>query len=137
MVMRPAGVPFPNCQSCLLAAHFCLPARIVHPPPSPPPFFDIGQIFLPSLSEVAPPQLGRTQQLLASSLSCCPRPHTGDAPGIQSCTCSSHSESQTCPADYFSSAVRGKKYISFCPTFIFLVGGQYLCACSSIQPYPR
>ena len=33
MVMRPAGVPFPNCQSWLQPfQHFCLPARIVHPP---------------------------------------------------------------------------------------------------------
>ena len=61
MVMRPAGVPFPNCQSCLLAAHFCLPARIVHPPTAlTSPFLDIGQIFPHSVG-----QLGRWPPLLS------------------------------------------------------------------------
>ena len=137
MVKRPAGSPIPNCQSCLqprISAYLhelCTPT-----PPTLLPLSSISVRYSSphSLSEVAPPQLGRTQQLLASSLSCCPRPHTGDAPGIQSCTCSSHSESPTCPPDYFSSAVREKKHISFWPTFVFPVGGQYL---SSIQPYPR
>ena len=43
------------------AAHFCLPARIVHPHrPHSPPFFDIGQIFLPSLTQWGgPPSAGK------------------------------------------------------------------------------
>ena len=130
-------LPNPKLSILPPAAHFCLPARIVHPHTAhtlPLSSISVRYSSPHSLSEVAHPQLGRTQQLLASSLSCCPRPHTGDAPGIQSCTCSSHSESPTCPPDYFSSAVREKKHISFWPTFVFPVGGQYL---SSIQPYPR
>ena len=99
----------------LLTCKNCAPTA-----PSPPPFLDIGQMFLlphsVSLGGPSAPQLGRTKQLLASSLSCCPRPRNTDAPEIQSCTCSSHAESRarpTCP-DYFSSAGAKKIY--------FLVG---------------
>ena len=120
MVMRPAGVPFPNCQSWLqplcisaylqeLCTHRALSSPLLGYRSDVPHSVRLGGPF-------SAPQLGRTKQLLASSPSCCPRPRNTDAPEIQSCTCSSHAEScarPTCP-DYFSSAGERKIY--------FLVG---------------
>ena len=111
--------PIPKLSILALAAvHFCLPARIVHPPHPllPPSWISVLPHSVRLGGPFSAPQLGRTKQLLANSPSCCPRPRNTDAPEIQSCTCSSHAESRarpTCP-DYFSSAGAKKIY--------FLVG---------------
>ena len=101
--------------SILAGGRYCLPARIVHPPPSPPSWMSVTDI-LPH-SQSLTQLLRRTKQLRQLSPCCCPpRPHT-DAPEIQFWTYSS---------EIFSRLSDGRMY------FFVLANFCISCLCKSI-----
>ena len=137
--------PIPKLSILALAAvHFCLPARIVHPPRPllPPSWISVRcSSSLTQLGWVAPsqPLSWEGQNSWPPAL----------PPVVLVLATLMHQKYSLVHVHHMQKAalaqlvltislpLERKKYISLWATFVFLVGGQYLCACSSIQPYPR